>query len=348
MATFRKKIAIDLGTASVLVYYKNRVILQEPSVIAIDKVSKKILAVGREAKKLLGRTPGNIIAMRPLKDGVISDFRATEEMLKYFIEKSVKKSLFSPDVLICIPSKATQVEKRAVIQASQNAGAHQTYLIDEPLAAAIGAGVDISDAAGNLVIDIGGGTCDIAVISMGKIVVSDSVDIGGDIFDDDIVSFVRERYGILIGYRSAEKIKIRASSVDENESIEIRGREMDDGLPMQKYIPIEEIENALKYHIDEIINALRRVLEETPPEIAADLYERGIILTGGASLTRSLKQRMESKIQIPVKIAENPVQCVIKGTGKALIWLDSMNEDQNEIIKAQQHELEKRERLRRR
>ncbi|MDO4594445.1 MAG: rod shape-determining protein [Tissierellia bacterium] len=349
MASIRRNIAIDLGTASVLVYNRHKgVVLEEPSVIAIDIISKKILAVGKEAKKLLGRTPGNIVAIRPMRDGVIADFKATEEMLKYFINKSVEKALLKPDVLVCIPSKATQVEKRAVLQAAENAGSHRTYLIEEPLAAAIGAGVDISDAGGNMVVDIGGGTTDVAVVSMGQIVVSESIEVAGDTFDKEIIDFIRERYGLLIGERSAENIKIAANSLEIGDSLEIKGRDIEEGLPIKKYMPMEELKEALLPVIDEICDVVIKVLEETPPELAADLYDRGIILTGGASLTRFLRERLNEKIQVDVFIAENPVQCVVKGTGKALTWIDSLDEERNESIREKQLQLEQKERLRRR
>lgn len=349
MALVRRSIAIDLGTASVLVYSKQKgIILEEPSVIAVDFLSKKILSVGESAKKLLGRTPGSIVAIRPMKDGVIADFKATEEMLKYFIEKSIDKALLKPDVLICIPSKATQVEKRAVLQASENAGSHRTYLIEEPLAAAIGAGVDTSDPGGNMVIDVGGGTTDVAVISMGQIVVSESIDIAGDCFDRAIINYVRERYGLLIGETSAEKIKIQANNLELNDSIEIKGRDIEEGLPVQKYMSMEELQEALIPSIDKVCDVVIKVLSETPPELAADLYDRGIIMTGGASMTRFLRERINDKIQVEAYIADDPIRCVVKGTGKALEWLRKLDEETMESIKEKQIELAYKEGLRRR
>lgn len=349
MPRFRKNVAIDLGTASVLVYVEDKgVCLEEPSVIAKDTLTGKILSVGMGAKKVLGRTPGNVIALKPLKDGVIADFNATEEMLKYFLKKSLDKSFFKPNLLICVPSKATQIEKRAVLQAAENAGAHRVFLIDEPLAAALGADIDIADEKGNMVIDIGGGTTDIAVVSLGQIVTSDSIEISGDTFDRDIKDHIRNRYRMLIGESSAEEIKIKAQQAEIRDSIEVRGRLMDDGLPSKIFIPVEEIYQALLSSIDKIINGVKSVLEVTPPELAADLYERGIFLTGGGALTLGLAQRIKERLQIEVKIAKNPQECVINGTANALTWLDNIDEEKNESMKAKQKQLEKKEKLRRR
>lgn len=299
-------------------------------------------------KKFLGRTPGNVVALKPLKDGVIADFNATEEMLKYFLKKSVSRSLFKPDLLICVPSKATQIEKRAVLQAAENAGAHRVYLIDEPLAAAIGADIDITDEKGNMVIDIGGGTSDIAVVSMGQIVTSDSIEISGDTFDDDIKDHIRKRYRMLIGETSAEMVKIKAQKADYKDSIEVIGRLIEDGLPSKIYLPVGEIYNCLLPSIDKIVNGVKNVLEQTPPELAADLYERGIFLTGGGALTLGLAKRIQERLQINVKIAENPRECVIKGTANALTWIDNIDEEKNESMKAKQKQLEKKEKMRRR
>lgn len=349
MSRFRKNVAIDLGTASVLVYVEDKgVCLEEPSVIAKDILSGKILSVGIGAKKVLGRTPGNVIALKPLKNGVIADFNATEEMLKYFLKKALDKSFFKPNLLICVPSKATQIEKRAVLQAAENAGAHRVYLIDEPLAAALGADIDIADEKGNMVIDIGGGTTDIAVVSLGQIVTSDSIEISGDTFDKNIKDYIRNRYRMLIGESSAEEIKIKAQGVETRDSIEVRGRLMDDGLPSKIFIPVEEIYGALLPSIDKIINGVKKVLEVTPPELAADLYERGIFLTGGGALTLGLSQRIKERLQIDVRIAKNPQECVIIGTANALTWIDNIDEEKNESMKAKQKQLEKKEKLRRR
>lgn len=349
MTSFRRSVAIDLGTAQVLVYVNNKgIVLEEPSVIAIDILTDDILAVGSEAKKLVGRTPGNIKAVMPMKDGVIADFPATERMLKYFLEKSISKALIKPDVLICVPSRSTQVEKRAVLQASENAGAHRTYLIEEPLAAAIGAGVDITDAGGELVLDIGGGTTDIAVISMGQIIASTSVPVAGLSFDKAIKDYIRSRYGLLIGDNKAEEIKIESGKAEPSESIEVAGRQITDGLPAKVYVPVGEIALAIKPDVDLIVDGVKKVLEVTPPELAADIYEKEIILTGGAAYTLGLRERIGEKFQINVKIAENAEQCVIVGTGRALNWLDEIDKGHNESIKAKQKELEKNEKLRRR
>lgn len=349
MSRLRKSVAIDLGTASVLVYVEDKgICLEEPSVIAKDTLTGKILSVGKDAKKILGRTPGNVIALKPLKDGVIADFNATEEMLKYFLKKSLNKSLFKPDLLICVPSKATQIEKRAVLQAAENAGAHRVYLIDEPLAAAIGADIDITDEKGNMVIDIGGGTSDIAVVSMGQIVTSDSIEISGDTFDNDIKDHIRNRYRMLIGESSAEMIKIKAQEADYTDSIEVVGRLIEDGLPSRIYLPVGEIYSCLLPSIDKVINGVKNVLEQTPPELAADLYERGIFLTGGGALTLGLAKRINERLQIDVKIAQDPRECVIKGTANALTWIDNIDEEKNESMKAKQKQLEKKEKMRRR
>lgn len=349
MARFRKSVAIDLGTASVLVYVNNKnIVLDEPSVIAKDVLSGKILAVGEEAKNLLGRTPGNIVAVKPIKNGIISDMKATEEMLKYFLNKSLEKSLFKPEVLICVPSKSTQVEKRAVLQAAESAGSSRAYLIEEPLAAALGAEVDINDPGGNMVVDVGGGTTDIAVVSLGQIVISNSVDVGGDMFDSIIMDHIRNKYQLLIGERTAEEVKINASAKNMTDSVEVRGRRIDDGLPSKVFVPVDEIYGALLPAIDEIVEGVKYILEATPPELAADLYDRGLILTGGGSLTLGLCQRLADELQIDSRIAENPIQCVINGTSKALTWIDTIDEEKNESIRAKQKQLERKERMRRR
>ena len=256
--------------------------------------------------------------------------------------------MFKPDLLICVPSKATQIEKRAVLQAAENAGAHRVYLIDEPLAAAIGADIDITDEKGNMVIDIGGGTSDIAVVSMGQIVTSDSIEISGDTFDNDIKDHIRNRYRMLIGESSAEMIKIKAQEADYTDSIEVVGRLIEDGLPSRIYLPVGEIYSCLLPSIDKIINGVKNVLEQTPPELAADLYERGIFLTGGGALTLGLAKRINERLQIDVKIAQDPRECVIKGTANALTWIDNIDEEKNESMKAKQKQLEKKEKMRRR
>lgn len=349
MARFRRSVAIDLGSSEVLVYINNKgLVLEEPSVIAIDVLTDEILAVGEEAKKLVGRTPGNIKAIKPMKDGVIADFPSTEKMLKYFLDKTITKALIKPDVLICVPSRSTQVERRAVLQASENAGAHRTYLIEEPLAAAIGAGVDITEASGDLVIDIGGGTTDIAVISAGEIIVSKSIPVAGITFDEAIKDFIRKRYGLLIGDNKAEEIKIKANSLKDNQTIEVSGRQINDGLPNKIIITLGEIHTALKSSVDLIVDGVKSVLELTPPELASDIYEKNIILTGGGAYTLGLRDRLSEKFQVEVIIAEDAEKCVINGTGKALGWIDEVDKGLDDSRKAKQKELENKEKLRRR
>lgn len=349
MSRFRRSVAIDLGTASVLVYINNKgIVLNEPAVIAVDVLSDEILAVGSDAKKLIGRAGGNVSCIMPMKEGVISDFKATEMMLGDFLKKSIKRSLIKPDLLICVPARATQVEKRAVIQAAENAGAHRTYLIEEPLAAALGAGVDITDPKGSMVVDVGGGTSDIAVISMGQIIASKSVAAAGRSFDKIIKDFIRIRYGLLIGDTSAESIKEAADTLTADDSFEVKGRNVSNALPAKVYIPVSEIKDALRGEIDKIVEGIKKVLEVTPPELASDIFDREIILTGGASYTIGLKDRIEEKFQIRAKIAEDPQECVIKGTAKALNWIDSLDENRNEALKAKQVENEAFEKLRRR
>lgn len=349
MARIRRSVAIDLGTAKVLVYVTGKgIVLEEPSVIAVDVLNNEILAVGEEAKKLVGRTPGNIKAIMPMKDGVIADFPATERMLKYFLDKSINRAILKPDVLICVPSRATQVEKRAVLQASENAGAHRTYLIEEPLAAAIGAGIDVSEAGGELIVDIGGGTTDIAVISMGQIIASSSVPVAGLTFDRNIKDFIRKRYGLLIGDNKAEEVKIKAGLIEANDSIEVSGRQISNGLPNKVFVPVGEIHQAIKAPVDLIVDGVKKVLEVTPPELAADIYDKEIILTGGGALTLGLADRIAEKFQIGVRIAENPDQCVINGTGRSLAFLDDLDKGREEAVKAKQKELEDSEKLRRR
>lgn len=349
MARFRRSVAIDLGSSEVLVYLNNKgIVLEEPSVIAIDVLTDEILAVGDEAKKLVGRTPGNIKAIRPMKDGVIADFPSTEKMLKYFLDKTLSKALIKPEVLICVPSRSTQVERRAVLQASENAGAHRTYLIEEPLAAAIGAGVDITEATGDLVIDIGGGTTDIAVISAGEIIVSKSIPVAGISFDNAIKDSIRKRYGLLIGDNKAEEIKLKANNLEENQTMEVSGRQITDGIPNKIIITQGEIHNALKPYVDLIVEGVKKVLELTPPELASDIFEKYIILTGGGAYTLGLKDRLAEKFQVNVIIAEDAEKCVINGTGKALAWLDEVDKGLDDSKKIKQKELEDNEKLRRR
>jgi len=316
-------IGIDLGTASVLVYIKGKgIVLQEPSVVAIDRNTNKILAVGEEARLMLGRTPGNIVAIRPLREGVISDYEVTEKMLRYFIDKAVgRRRLFKPRMIVCVPSGVTEVEKRAVKDAANNAGARNTQLIEEPIAAAIGAGLDITKASGNMVIDIGGGTSDIAVISLGGIVVSTSIKVAGDKFDEAIVRYMRKKHNVMIGERTAEELKINIGTAfprEEQVKMEVRGRNLISGLPKTIEISSEEMLEALAEPVSAIADAVHSVLERTPPELSADISDRGIVMTGGGSLLHGLDKLISKRTNIPVYIAEDAVSCVAIGTGKSL------------------------------
>lgn len=322
---FGQDIGIDLGTATILIYIKGKgIVLREPSVVAIDKNTNRMLAVGEEARCMIGRTPGNIVAIRPLRDGVISDYDTTERMLKYFIAKIATNGfsrLFKPRIMVCVPSGVTEVEKRAVIEASQQAGARKTYLIEEPIAAAIGAGLDISKACGSMVVDIGGGTTDIAVISLGGTVISTSVKIAGDKFDDAIVRYLRKKYNIMIGERTAEEIKITIGTVyprPKELSIDVRGRNLISGLPKIIRVTSSEIMLALEEPVSSIVEAVHSVLERTPPELSSDIAERGIIMTGGGSLIYGIDKLLQEKTGINVMVAEDAVSCVALGTGKAL------------------------------
>jgi rod shape-determining protein MreB len=322
-------IGIDLGTASVLVYVKGKgIVLREPSVVAIDKNTDKILAVGEEARKMLGRTPGNIVAIRPLRDGVISDYHVTEKMLKHFINKVCARSffkLFKPRVMICVPSGVTEVEKRAVEDAAVQAGARKTYLIEEPIAAAIGAGIDITKACGSMVVDIGGGTTDIAVISLGGTVVSSSIKMAGDKFDEAIVRYMRKKHNIMIGERSAEELKISIGTVfprPQEVYMDVRGRNLVSGLPKTITVSSSELMEALEEPVSTIVEAVHSVLERTPPELAADISDRGIVMTGGGSLVYGLDKLLQQKTGINVLIADDAVSCVAIGTGKTLDNLD--------------------------
>lgn len=320
---FTKDMGIDLGTANTLVFIKGRgIILREPSVVAIDKFSKQVLAVGEEAKKMIGRTPGNIVAIRPLKDGVIADFDVTQEMLKYFIRKATqRKSLFQPRVVVCVPSGVTEVEKRAVEEATIQAGAKDAFLIEEPMAAAIGAGLPVQEPTGSMVVDIGGGTTEVAVISLGGIVTSKSIRVGGDELDNYIVNYVKKEYSLMIGERTAEEVKIEiGSAMDSNElgSMDIRGRDLVSGLPKTIEISSKEINEALKEPVNNIIDAIKSTLEKTPPELSSDVMETGIVLTGGGALLHNLDKLVTTETGIPVRVADNPLDCVALGTGKAL------------------------------
>ena len=320
-------IGIDLGTASVLVYVKGKgVVLKEPSVVAFDRNTNKIKAIGEEARLLLGRTPGNIVAVRPLRQGVISDYTVTEKMLSYFISRTVGKSLFGrkPRISVCVPSGATEVEKKAVEDATYQAGAREVSIIEEPVAAAIGAGIDIAKPCGNMIVDIGGGTADIAVISLGGVVVSNSIKVAGDDFDEAIVRFMRKKHNLLIGERTAEEIKINVGTVykrPENLTMDVRGRNLVTGLPKTVTVTSEETEEALREPAYQIVDAVHNVLERTPPELAADISDRGIVLTGGGSLIQGLEELIEEKTGINTMTAEDPLTAVAIGTGKYIEYL---------------------------
>ena len=320
-------IGIDLGTASILVYVRGKgVVLKEPSVVAFDRNTNKIKAIGEEARLMLGRTPGNIVAVRPLRQGVISDYTVTEKMLSYFISRTVGKSLFGrkPRISVCVPSGATEVEKKAVEDATYQAGAREVSIIEEPVAAAIGAGIDIAKPCGNMIVDIGGGTADIAVISLGGVVVSNSIKVAGDDFDEAIVRFMRKKHNLLIGERTAEEIKINVGTVykrPENLTMDVRGRNLVTGLPKTVTVTSEETEEALREPAYQIVDAVHNVLERTPPELAADISDRGIVLTGGGSLIQGLEELIEEKTGINTMTAEDPLTAVAIGTGKYIEYL---------------------------
>ena len=319
---FSKDIGIDLGTANTLIYMKGEgIVLREPSVVAVDVKSQRVLAVGDGAKQMIGRTPGSIMAIRPMKDGVIADFDITSSMLKEFIKKVLGKSFSKPRIIICIPSGVTEVEKRAVDEAAYQAGAKNTYLIEEPTAAAIGAGLPVDEATGSMVVDIGGGTTEVAVLSLSGIVTSRSVRVAGDEFDEAIIAYVKKKYNLLIGERTSEQIKIAIGSayqyVDEGD-LEIKGRNLLDGLPSNIKITSKEVREALADPVSQVIDAIRSTLERTPPELSADIIDRGIMLTGGGALLRGLDELIAIETGIPVNIAEHPLDCVVEGAGKLL------------------------------
>ncbi len=319
---FGQDIGIDLGTASVLVYIKGKgIVAKEPSVVAVDKNTNKLYAVGEEAQRMLGRTPGNIVAIRPLRDGVISDYNTTERMIKYFLGKVAKRSIFKPRVIICVPSGVTEVEERAVIDAGIQAGASKVHLIEEPLAAAIGVGIDISQPYGSMIVDMGGGTSDVAVISLGGIVTSKSIKVAGDKFNEAIVRYIRKKYNVLIGERTAEDLKINIGCVyrrDENLTMDVRGRSLVSGLPKTITVSSMEMLEALTETSAEIVEAIKAVLEKTPPELIGDISARGIILTGGGALVYGMDRLIESETGIRTIIADDAESCVALGTGKAL------------------------------
>ena len=324
---FAKDIGIDLGTANVLIYIKGQgIVLNEPSVVAIDSETKKVLAVGTEAREMLGRTPGRVKAIRPMKDGVIADFNVTEELLSNFIRKVNGKSLFSrPRILICCPSNITQVEKNAIKEAAERIGAKKVFLEEEPKVAAVGAGLDISKPSGNMVIDVGGGTTDIAVLSLGGIVNSASVKVAGNKFDSDIVKYIKNKYKLLIGERTAEEIKLTIGNVyptDKQEKMEVRGRDLVTGLPHTITLSSSEVEEALRESIYILIHQTKSVLEQTPPELSADIIDKGIVITGGGALIKGFDQLLAHELKVPVFVAESPLTCVAEGTG---ILLDNIH-----------------------
>ncbi|MFD2655775.1 MULTISPECIES: rod shape-determining protein [Gracilibacillus] len=331
---FSRDIGIDLGTANVLIHVKGKgIVLDEPSVVAMDRNTGKVLEVGEEARRMVGRTPGNIEAIRPLKDGVIADFDVTESMLKYFINKiNVKGFLSKPRMLICCPTNITKVEQKAIKEAAEKSGGKKVYLEEEPKVAAIGAGMDIFQPSGNMVVDIGGGTTDIAVLSMGDIVTAQSIKMAGDKFDGEILQYVKRKYKLLIGERTAEDIKVNVATVfpgARKEEIDIRGRDMVTGLPRTITIRSEEVEEALRESISLIVQSAKTVLEKTPPELSADIIDRGVILTGGGALLNGLDQLLAEELKVPVLLAEEPMNCVAKGTG---IMLDNIDKLERSIV----------------
>ncbi len=334
LGMFSNDLAIDLGTANTLVYLKGKgVVVSEPSVVAVQKDAvghKRVLAVGTEAKNMLGRTPGNIVAIRPMKDGVIADFDITEEMLRYFIRKiHDRKALIRPRIVICVPSGITQVEKRAVKESAESAGAREVYLIEEPMAAAIGAGLPITEASGNMIVDIGGGTTEVAGISLAGIVYSKSVRVGGDKMDEAIVQYIKRKYNLLIGDRTAETIKIEIGEAYPGEqklTFEVKGRDLVSGIPKTQEINSDEMREALNEPVNAIVEAVRISLERTPPELAADIVDKGIVLAGGGALLRNLDVLLREETGLPVVIAEDPLSCVVLGSGKVLDEIDLLRQ----------------------
>lgn len=316
---FSKDIGIDLGTANVLIYVKGEgIVLNEPSVVAYDEENHRLLAVGSEARDMLGRTPGKVKAIKPLKDGVIADFETTEIMLDYFIKKVLGKNIFiRPKIVICCPTNITGVEKNAIKEAAEKTGAKKVYIEEEPKAAALGAGLEISAPSGSMVVDIGGGTTDIAVLSLGGIVTSASIKIAGNTFDKDIMKYIKDKYKLLIGERTAEEIKIKIGTVfdEKNEKVDVKGRNLVTGLPHTIHITSNEIKDALSDSVFSIVRTVKTVLEQTPPELSADIVEKGIVLTGGGALLDGLDSLLSKELKVPVKVAESPLYCVAEGTG---------------------------------
>lgn len=329
LGLFASDMGIDLGTASTLVYVKGKgILLREPSVVAIDKNTNFVLAVGEDAKKMIGRTPANIVAIRPLRNGVIADFEITQEMIRHFIRKVRQdRTLIRPRVVIGVPSGITGVEKRAVKEAAEQAGAREVFIIEEPMAAAIGAEIPVHEAAGSMIVDIGGGTTEVAVISLGGMVISNSLRVAGDAMDEAIVQYIKRKYNLTIGERTAEDVKIRIGSIypqEKEESMEVKGRSLKTGLPETVEIVSDEIRGALSDTVRMIIEMVKSTLEQTPPELSADIIERGIVLAGGSSLLRGLDKLMSEETGLPVHVAEDPLTCVVKGTGKYLEELDRL------------------------
>ena len=327
---FSRDIGIDLGTANVLIHVKGKgIVLNEPAVVAMDRTQGKVLAVGEEAYMMVGRTPGNIEAIRPLKDGVIADFDITEAMLKHFINKiNVKGFLSKPRMLICCPTNITKVEQKAIKEAAEKSGGRRVYLEEEPKVAAIGAGMEIFQPSGNMVIDIGGGTTDVAVLSMGDIVTAESIKVAGDTFNQDILQYIKHKYKLLIGERTAEEIKINIGTVFKDgrtETMDIRGRDMVSGLPRTITVSSNEVEEALREPVSLIVQAAKSVLERTPPELSADIIDRGIILTGGGAMIHGIDQLLAEELKVPVLVAEEPMNCVAKGTGLMLQNIDKVD-----------------------
>jgi rod shape-determining protein MreB and related proteins len=323
-----RDMAVDLGTANTLVYVRGRgIVLSEPSVVAIDSATGEVHAVGLEAKRMLGRTPGTISAIRPLKDGVIADFDVTEQMLRHFIQKVHQHRFAHPRVVVCVPSGVTGVEKRAVEEATLSAGARQAYLIEEPMAAAIGAGLPVAEPTGNMIVDIGGGTTEVAVISLGGIVVSQSLRVGGDEMDEAIINHIKREYKLLIGQQTAEEIKLEVGSafpLKEEVQAEVRGRDMLTGLPKTVILSSEEVRHALEDPVNQIIDAIKSTLDKTPPELAADIMDRGIVLAGGGALLQGLDQRLRQETHMPTHLAESPLTCVAVGSGRSLEEFEAM------------------------
>lgn len=352
MAWLRKNVAIDIGTTTILVFTRAEgVKFQEPSVVALDIYTDSVVAVGEEAKKMLGRTPGNILACHPLQGGVVSDYRATEKMLGAFLHRAVDKSLLHPDIMISVPSRATQVQKRAILQAATAGGAHRIFLIEAPLAAALGAGVEVSDPRGTLVVDVGGGLTDVALISLGGIVVAESTTVAGDAFDAAIARYILEQHQVMIGEQTAEDIKLRLGSVlalDAPERLEVKGRHRADGLPAHVYMTKSDLDEALAPQFTVIAETVHRVLAQTPPELSSDLYDQGLLLSGGGSLVRGLSEVIQKRCGLRVNYVEQPISAVVRGTGKALTWIRRMRTSEDLLAEKTRQQVMNREILRKR